>query len=83
MKSKTVDAKFTINGTTTDDQTLIDNSFCQHFVDSTIRIHNSIPPSTSDFTNLVAYNRNSLKLRSNTSSELRKHIAGLRKEGQI
>ena len=46
-------------------------------------IHNLISRFTTYFINLVAYNRNSLKLLPSTTSELRKVIAGLRKEGQI
>ena len=82
-REHTSNKKFIINGDTTEDETLINNAFCKHFIEKPIRINSSIPPEGTDFMGLVPNCNLTCNISPSSSDEVCKVIKSLKKNGNV
>ena len=74
---------FTINNQTVTCPSKISNSFNKYFVDHPRNINSQIPDSSTNFTQLIPINPNSMVMYPITTNEVNEAIKMMRKEGQI
>ena len=72
---------FIINNEPIYDPKSIADAFNNYFVSHPMELHNSIPDSTQDYSNLIPINLNSMALRYTTDQEVFELIKNIKKEG--
>ena len=80
---KSISKTFVVGNVDTNDKLVIANSFSQYFRDNPLLIHNSIPDTDTDFTQLIDRNNTNMLFSPCTMEEVSKILANHKKEGGI
>ena len=80
---KNAPREFVIDGVKTSDACIISKSFCEYFISYPQSIHDSIPISNHDFSNIIPFNSHSMVFMNSSDVEVEAIVERIKKNGNL
>ena len=80
---KTSHSEFVIDGVKTSDACIISKSFCKYFISYPQSIHDGIPISNHDFSNIIPLNNRSMVFMHSSDEEVEDIVGRIKKNGNL